>query len=212
MWGWAGDSFPTIGAVTRVCGRSGWSIIISKVLLSFVNAEATDRWLSVRITLLTPGVWGEVPDADKVFHPVRYTPRLLANTAKSWDGIPLVWRHPFQHFGARHPTVTPSILAAIGLGFADHCHLSRYTGNVEGWAWLSRGRLQRVAPQLLERLEQRLPVACSTSMHLDATKPRGQPWRPWGMEPNHIALLGPDDVPALPHCGIFMTARSVIGA
>jgi hypothetical protein len=161
------------------------------------------------ITLAVPGVWGEVPDiANGRFSPVAYTPTLLANTARSWDGIPLTWLHPFMHFGEQHSTATPAILERIGLGFVGGC---RFDGTLWGLAHFDRQRTERLAPRVFNRLLKGLPVAVSTSMYLDAEQPRGGPWRPWGMQPDHVAvLLG--EKGAIPGAGINLSSRTVIGA
>lgn len=124
--------------------------------------------------------------------PVLYRSEDLALNPSSWDGIPIVIRHPEKE-GEYVTANSPEIMEGQTTGRIYNTIFEG--GKLKAEAWIEKDRIQQVSPEALAYINQMRPLDVSTGMVFDYEVVTGK-WEGEDYEaithnyrPDHLALL-----------------------
>lgn len=146
--------------------------------------------------------------------PLLYESRDVSLSADSWNGMPIVLRHPTNN-GTPVSARSPNVLNEVGLGTVLN---TRFDGKLRAEGWFDVANLRRVAPDILNRLQSGKPIELSTGLFADyVPAPSGAThngqaysYRVTNLRPDHLAVL-PDEIGACSlrdGCGIMVNCRT----
>lgn len=162
--------------------------------------------LVVPLSMIVPGI------LNGSRGPLLYESPELKKSADSWNGMPIVLRHPVVNdlpVSAR----TPEILNQFGIGTVL---TSKFDGKLKAEGWFDVQNAERIAPEILAKIKSGKPVELSTGLFADYVPAEsgatfnGQSYdfKVTNMRPDHLAVL-PDEVGACSlrdGCGVLVNS------
>ena len=145
-------------------------------------------FLVAPITMIVPGV------LNGSMGPLLYTANVLKK-ASVFNGVPLTLGHPTNPDGSSISARSPGVIDRIGIGTVMNSRF--YNGKLIAEGWFDVNRLKRIAPEVLEALENGVKIECSTGVITHRKRaPSGATYNGQryleevvGMDGDHLAIL-----------------------
>lgn len=146
------------------------------------------RHLVAPLSLIVPGVLNGSKGA--LYYPLTE----INKNYKDWEDVPLTLGHPTDLQGRNLSARDPGVLERQGLGFVRRPTVKNKLAS-EGWFDVER--VNRIRPDIIERLETGQPIELSTGLFTDNVKApegsnhRGKPYSfvARNYVPDHVAVL-----------------------
>ena len=148
------------------------------------------EYLVAPVSMLVPGVLNGSKG------PLLYLESEIVKNFRAWNLMPLTLDHPSDDKGQPVSARHPAILEKYGLGFVFNVTTAK--GKLDGEAWFDIERADKLAPELIQRLESNQIIELSTGLVVDQ-KPvsnggasyKGKPYVAiaHNYRPDHLAIL-----------------------
>lgn len=119
------------------------------------------EYLVAPVSMLVPGIHAGTKG------PLFYSPEVIANSVRAWNGMPLTLRHPLVPGSAR----TTDVIAAQGIGNVFNVTLDGQ--KLVGEAWIDIENAKILDPSLIDDVENGTSIEVSTGLYSGRTEEAG---------------------------------------
>lgn len=187
------DNFQVTGVTSFILnsGSTNHSLVtLTNNLSAVVRTERRNgkEYLVAPVTMIVPGVLHGSKGA------LYYPKEEVARNVRAWNRVPLTLGHPNDDLGRAASARQPGIVERFGLGHVANAVFRK--GKLMAEAWFDRAKVASIAPTILNKLRNSLPIELSTGLFTENHPVRNGIYngRPYSYvarnyRPDHLAIL-----------------------